>query len=192
MSEVIGNEEVVKEEPVSRAELDAIMAQVKKMEDSNSRLLEESKSYKSKYQGLKSENENKEKSELASNEQWKELDEINKNEIHSLNERLKVSEKKALKKDLNFQVAALAKDAHDVSDIINALPQDLLSLDADNQSVGGIEEAVNAVRANKPWMFNTEKKSGQTSLRPAMDTSPEPDLRSSEDKLADVLGDFVL
>lgn len=187
MSEVIKDEnEEVKPNP----ELEAIKAQIKKMEDSNARLLEESKGYKSKYQSLKAEVEGSEKIKLTENEQWKELDEINKNEIHKLTERLKITEKKALKKDLNFKVAAVAKDAHDVNDIINALPKDLLKIDEEDQTINGIDEAVNSVRTSKPWLFNTEKKSGMTSKRPVMDNTKEPDTRSNEEQLSGALEDL--
>ena len=109
-------------------------------------------------------------------------------EINKLNERLRDTEKKALKKDLNFKVASLAKDAHDISDIISVLPKEMLAIDEESQTIGGIEEAVNSVRANKPWLFNTEKKSGMTSQRPVTDMSPEPDLRTNEAKLSEALG----
>ncbi len=175
-------------EPELNPELEAIKAQIKKMEESNARLLEESKGYKAKYQGLKANVENTEKAKLTENEQWKELNELKENEIHKLNERLRDTEKKALKKDLNFKVASLAKDAHDISDIISVLPKEMLAIDEESQTIGGIEEAVNSVRANKPWLFNTEKKSGMTSQRPVTDMSPEPDLRTNEAKLSEALG----
>lgn len=189
MSELIANEES-KDEPTINPELEAIKAQIKKMEDSNARLLEESRGYKSKYQSLKTSVETTEKTKLTENEQWKELNEIKENEIHALNERLKNSEKRALKKDLNFKVAAIAKDAHDVNDIISVLPKELLTIDEENQTISGIDEAINQVRTNKPWLFNTEKKSNMTSQRPVMDTSPELETRSNEDQLSDALGDL--
>lgn len=178
------NEDVTEVNP----ELEAIKEQIKKMEETNARLLEESKGFKAKYQGLKANVENTEKAKLTENEQWKELNEIKENEIHKLNERLRETESKALRKDLNFKVAALAKDAHDINDIISVLPKDLLAIDDENQTIGGIEEAVNSVRANKPWLFNTETKSGMTSKRPVTDISPEPDLRTTEQKLAEAVG----
>jgi hypothetical protein len=189
MSELI-KDEVVKDEPVINPELEAIKAQIKKMEESNARLLEESKGYKAKYQGLKSEVEGNEKTKLTENEQWKELNEIKENEIHQLTERLKLTETKALKKDLNFKVASIAKDAHDVNDIISALPKEFLKVDDENQTIDGVEEAINAVRTNKPWLFNTEKKSGMTSQRPVVDTTEDLDTRSNEDKLSEALGDL--
>lgn len=190
MSEVIKEEVEVKEAEVN-PELEAIKAQIKKMEDSNARLLEESKGYKAKYQGLKSTVEENEKNKLTENEQWKELNELKENEIHKLTEQLKATESKALKKDLNFKVASIAKDAHDVSDIISALPKEFLKIDDENQTIDGVEEAINAVRTKKPWLFNTEKKSGMASQRPVVDNTPAADDRSNEDKLSEALSSYV-
>lgn len=189
MSEVIKEE---KKEVEPNPELEAIKSQIKKMEDSNARLLEESKGYKTKYQSLKAEVEGSEKAKLTENEQWKELNELKENEIHKLTERLKVTEKKALKKDLNFKVAAIAKDAYDVNDIIGALPKELLNINDEDQTISGVEEAINSVRTNKPWLFNTEKKSGMTSQRPVVDNTKEPDTRTNEDKLSDALGELFV
>jgi len=160
----------ITEKPAAKPEvdMDAIMARMQKLEDTNSRLLEESKTNKSKYQGLKSDVEDKEKAQLTENEQWKELLEIEKNNRSNVELQLKDTKKSVLQKELNFKVASLAKDAHDVNDIISALPKDLISIDEDSLSINGVDEAVNQVRESKPWLFVTETKSGMASARPVM------------------------
>ena len=67
-------------------------------------------------------------------------------------------------------MASVAKDAYDVNDIISALPKDTLSIDEEGLSVSGVDEAVNFVRENKPWLFQKENKSGMSSARPTSET----------------------
>lgn len=161
-----GNEDESKVKP--ELDVETLMARMQKMEDTNARLLEESKNNKQKYQGLKSEVEEKEKHSLTENEQWKELLEIEKNKRSEIEVALKDTRKSVLQKELNFKVASIAKDAHDVGDIINALPRDLISIDDEALTINGVSEAVNQVRETKPWMFATETKSGMPSARPVM------------------------
>jgi len=192
MSEVTKEDVKTDETDTTTQEIDVklLMERMEKLEATNSRLLEESKANKSKYQGLKSEVEAKEKEQLTDNEQWKELLEIEKNKRSEFETQLKETKKTVLQKELNFKVASSAKDAHDVTDIINALPRDLISIDDENLSINGVDEAVNKVRELKPWLFDTDKKSGQASGRPVVDNTTE-DLRTEEEKLADALLGFV-
>lgn len=175
---------------LNKPELDvnALMARMEKMEQTNARLLEESKSHKNKYQGLRNEVEEKEKAALTENENWKELLEIEKNKRSEYESRLKDTKKTVLQKELNFRVASLAKDAYDVGDIISALPKDMISIDEENLSINGVEEALNFVREKKPYFFNTETKSGMASGRPAVDLSSADENLTDEQQLKEALG----
>ena len=100
-----------------------------------------------------------------------------------------------MQKDLNFQVASMAGDAYDVNDIVNSLPRTLLTLDEESESVGGIEEAINYVRENKPHLFKKDNKSGMTSGRPegvTRDKSFEEKLNEDPNSmLSEVLSSFI-
>lgn len=171
MSEEVHNQEVNSEEQRQpEVDVSALMARMEKLEATNNRLLEESKAHKSKYVGLKNEVEEREKASLTENEQWKELLEIEKNKRSEYESQLRETKKSVLQKELNFKVASLAKDAYDVSDIISALPKDMISIDEETLSIGGVEEALNVVRERKPYFFNTSKNSGMASSRPATET----------------------
>lgn len=146
-----------------------ILAQMEQMQKTNERLLEESKTWKSKYKGLSTDVEQKQKADLEKTENWKDLLEIEKNQKMELKSQLQDTRKAVLQKELNFKVASVAKDAFDVNDIITSLPKDILAIDEENLSVTGVEEAVNMVRENKPWLFQKENKSGMSSARPAGD-----------------------
>jgi hypothetical protein len=191
MSELTSeSNEEMRDKPVVNPELEAIMAKIKKMEDSNARLLEESRGYKARYQSLKENVENSEKAKLTENEQWKELLEIERNKSSEFQNKLKETNRMVLQKELALKVSTLCNDAYNVQDIINNLPKDLINIDEENLSISGLEEAVNVVRQSRQYLFNTEKKSGMTSQRPVLDTSPEKDLRSTNAKLADTLSEY--
>ena len=193
MSEVTNTDVKNDEVKESNQEVDvkALLARMEKLEQTNNRLLEESKTNKAKYQGLRTEVEEKEKAQLTENEQWKELLDIEKNKRSEYETQLRETKKSVLQKELGFKVASVAKDAYDVNDVIGALPKDLLSINEEDLTVTGIDEAVNMVREKKPWLFNTEKKSGMTSARPVADLEPAEDTRTEQEKLADALAGFV-
>jgi len=154
------------EDQSEQIDVKAIIARMEKLEQTNARLLDESKSYKEKYRTVVSEVENKEKAKLEESENWKELLDREKNEKHQLKDQLSVYKKNIAKKDLHFKVASVAKDAFDITDVISSLPKDMLSLDEESLEFGGIDEAVNFVKEKKPWLFNSGKSAGQTGARP--------------------------
>jgi hypothetical protein len=168
MSQELDNNDNEDLKPTDAPELDiaAIMARVEKLEGSNGRLLEESKAWKSKYQGLSHDVEAKQKADLEKTENWKDLLEIEKNKRSEFESQLRETKKSVLQKELGFKVASIAKDAHDVNDIISSLPKDMIAIDEESLTVSGISEAVNYVREAKPWLFNKENKSGMSSARP--------------------------
>ena len=192
MTQEVETNDAQTEQPMTpELDVSTLMARLEKLESTNARILEESKSHKSKYQGLKSSVEEKEKAQLTENEQWKELLEMEKNKSSEFESRLRDQSKMTLKKEINFKVATLAGDAHDVNDIISALPKDLISINEEELSVNGIDEAVNSVRDSKPWLFKQESKSGMASGRPVVDNSAVDDLLTNEEKLAKSLEGFV-
>lgn len=161
--------------------VDDLVSRMEALEQTNKRLLEESKHNKEKYVNLRSEVEQKEKVKLEESENWKELLEIEKNEKFELASKLKQYKKDSIQKDLQFKVASLAKDAHDVSDVIRSLPKEMLSIDQETGSISGVEEAYNTVRQQKPYLFDTQRKSGMTADRPQMPKDKTLDEQIEED-----------
>lgn len=159
------------QEPVEQKEVnvEALMERLEKVEQTNQRLLNESKTYKEKYQGLRSEVETKEKQKLEESENWKELLEMEKNKKFELEQSYKDLRKKTLREKINFEVARHAKDAHDAGDVISAIfndAKDLVHIDEENLSVSGIKEAVEFVKQRKPYYFDSKKSVGMPSSRP--------------------------
>lgn len=152
---------VPKETPT--IDVEALAKKVEQLESSNSRLLDESKTWKEKYQGVKSEREKDTEAKLTENEQWKELLDLERNKVHELSAENKSLKTRGMQTDLRYKVASLAKDAHDVEDVVTAVAKSgMLSMDAENGSISGIEEAYNKIREEKPHFFNTAKKSGMS------------------------------
>ena len=140
---------------------------VEQLEASKNRILEESKEWKSKAQTLKSEKEAAERERLEQSGEVEKLLEIERNRSHELAQAKAQMEKAALKKELHFQAARFAGDAYDVSDVIKSLPQELLSLDKENLSVQGVQDAVTKLRESKPYLFKKTAASGMADSRPA-------------------------
>ena len=188
------NSEVKNEQTI---DVEALAKRVEQLESSKNRLLEESKSWKEKYQGLKGHVEKEQESKLTENEQWKELVEIEKNKRFELESKVKDLTTLTMQKDLQYKVASLAKDAHNVDDVVTAISRSgLLDIDKETGSIRGIEEAYNKVREEKPYYFNTAKKSGMSAGKPDNMLPKEKTLdeQIAEDPnamLANVLKDLV-
>jgi hypothetical protein len=168
MSQELDNTDKTEETANENQEFDAqsLLVRLEKLEGSNNRLLEESKTWKSKYKGLSSDVEAREKAELEKTENWKDLLEIEKNKRSEYEMQLKDTRKTVLQKELEFKVATMASDAIKVTDVINALPRDMLTIDDEGLSISGVEEAVNHVRENNAHYFKSDNKTGMSSARP--------------------------
>lgn len=178
-------------------DLDAVMKRVEQLESTNNRLLEESKSWKEKYTGLKTNVEKENEVKLTENEQWKELVEIEKNKRYELESKVKDLTTMTMQKDLQYKVASLAKDAYNIEDVVTSISKTgMLDLDKETGSIRGIEEAYNRVREEKPYLFNTAKRSGMSAGRPDDMVPKEKTLDEQIDEnpneiLANVLKDLI-
>jgi len=147
-------------------DVEALVAKVEQLEQTNNRILDESKTYKEKYRQLRDGVQKEKAVKLEEGENWKELLDIEKNKTHGLEESLNKYKKTSIKKDLQFQVAKHANNAFDVEDVIRSLPQDLISIDDENLTVQGVDEAVARVKEHKPYLFNSTTKHGMVNSRP--------------------------
>jgi len=190
-------QEPEKQPEENKIDVDSVVKRLEQLESSNSRLLDESKGWKEKYQSLKSSQEQIKEQELAENEQWKELVEMERNKRHELETTVSQLKKRTMQTDLKYKVASLAKDAYDVEDVIvNISKTGMLDIDPETGSIAGIEEAYNKVRNEKPFLFNTAKKSGMDPGRPEGSAPKDKTLDELIDEnpnsvLADVLKDLV-
>lgn len=197
MEHEVNNTEENSEVKKPEIDMEALAKRVEQLESSNSRLLDESKGWKEKYQGLKGHIEKEQESKLTENEQWKELVEIEKNRRFELESKVKDLTTLSMQKDLQYKVAALAKDAYNVDDVVTAVSRSgMLNIDKEAGTITGIEEAYNMVRQEKPYYFDTAKKSGMSAGKPDTMVPKEKTLdeqleENPNDVLASVLKNLV-
>lgn len=197
MEHEVNNTEENSEVKKPEIDMEALAKRVEQLESSNSRLLDESKGWKEKYQGLKGHIEKEQESKLTENEQWKELVEIEKNRRFELESKVKDLTTLSMQKDLQYKVAALAKDAYNVDDVVTAVSRSgMLNIDKEAGTITGIEEAYNMVRQEKPYYFDTTKKSGMSAGKPDTMVPKEKTLdeqleENPNDVLASVLKNLV-
>lgn len=163
------SQEAVEEKTPTLEELQEALtkqqALIDQLSSSKERILAESKDYKSKYSELRTTVEAAEKAKLEESENWKELLEREKNEKFELQEKWKNLRQQTVKANLQFKAAQLAADAWNIDDVINSMPSDAIEIGED-LSVAGIENAINAVREAKPYLFKQEQAASMVSSNP--------------------------
>lgn len=164
--------EVNSEETQPEIDVNELQAKLDKLEQSNKRLLDESYGYKQKYNSLKSEHEERQKHQLEEQENYKELYELERKKANDALTEAQEARRKALKKDMHFKVASRAGDANDVEDVIHNLKKygrDVLQIDEETETINGIDEALEIVRKEKPWLFKKQNSTGMVDSRPKGD-----------------------
>ena len=129
-----------------------LIAKVERMESTNQRLLDESKDWKSKYQGMKSSQEEQERKRLEKNDDFKSLLEKEQEAKASLVKRLNSTEEKLFEKSINFEVRNLVPNAHDVNDIVSNLKFGQDDIDMENFTVKNLAERIDDVIKSKPYL----------------------------------------
>jgi len=112
----------------------------------NSRLLDESKGNKTKYQTGQKQLEEFEKDRLKEKEDFKSLSE-------KLQEKLDAQNVRVAKARIKEAVAAHADGCSDIEALLLLGNHKMLSYDEDAESVGGVEDFVRAVKESRPYLF---------------------------------------
>lgn len=154
--------------------MEHLMEEIDRLKKTNERILSESKDYKTKFQSLRGEVEAREKQELESKEQWKELLEKERNERFEIQGQLKGMRNKVLNKGLKFELATLASDAEDVELLAQALPENMVEIDEANLSFVGIKDAVEHLRKEKPFLFKKVKAPQMANGKPQAFENKKP------------------
>ena len=171
MSEkVIAEEQAQKPEGEEKGTIDveALAKKLERLESSNQRLLEESKSWKAKYQGIRSEVEERESEQMKEANDFKGLYQKAMEKAQSLEEALKEEKRGALESTLKYEVAKNARDAEDTDLVLAALKmkkKDMLGYDREQGVWKGVDEAIEDLRVTNPGLFVKEKP-GMESGRP--------------------------
>ena len=155
------------EQPTQEIDVNALLVRVEQLESTNQRLLQDSKAYKNKAQGYRSELEKKKEESLVEKKDWDGLLAVREQKIEELNNELVNFKKTAAQKELQVQVARFAGDAHDLSDVFASLPQDRVAFNDNTMQFEGVAEAVKALRNQKPYLFKgTQQNVGVVTERP--------------------------
>lgn len=195
MSETVEGQELNPEKVEQKVDVDALTNRLDSLEKSNQRLLDESKTWKSKYQNVKSEVEQKETEVLAQNNDFKGLWEKSEAEKQVLRDELVETKKSGLETSLQFEVAKYGKDAEDTDILLAAVKtkkRDVLGYDKDSRKWQGVDVAVEELRKTNPGLFlNTIP--GMENGRPqsAVEKTKTVDERIDEDPLS-VLNEALL
>lgn len=152
---------------ISIDEFNALRAENEKFKGTNDRLLEESKEWKTKFQGLRNDVSEEQTAKLTNDKNWEGLLEVEKQKNFDLQKKNDDRAKKVLNSDLNFKVASFAPDAHNVNAIIDLLPKEMLDIDEENLTVSGVEDAVSKLRETDAWAFKSDKKVGMAGNPPS-------------------------
>lgn len=151
--EALSNDEA---EPViaKDASIDVLRAELEQALSTKKRILNESKSYKSKYQELRKEVETKTNKELEEQQKYKEL-------YEKASQRSADLEKKFLRQQLNMSLQTQASKAgwtRDIDVLMKLGKSDLLQIDEDGV-VHGADIFVDEVKKEYPMLFANGKQS---------------------------------
>ena len=172
----MSEEPTVVEQPTSKPEggqepkvdVDEVMARMERLESSNQRLLDESKSWKAKYQGVQSKVEEAQTEQMQQKNDFKGLYEKTLEKVGSLEEEVRSQQKSGLEKTLQYEVAKVAKDAEDTDLLLAAVKlkkKDLLGYDRESGTWKGVGDAVDELRVSNPGLF-VKDKPGMINGRP--------------------------
>lgn len=140
-------------------ELEELRAEKEALSNSKKRVEEENAKYKKRAQEVEGKLSEAEKKKLEEENKLHELIKIEREEKAKLLDKYEGLQGTTLREKLRVEVSKVAKDAHDVDDILKVVEaKDLLKIDHDSLTVDGVEDFVTKVRELKPHFF-TKKKS---------------------------------
>jgi len=159
-----------------------LQARMERLESSNSRLLEESKAWKNKYQNVKSEAEERETLAMQESNDFKGLYEKAQNELAEMKQAQAEVKRDNLKSSLRYEVAKGAKDSLDVDMLVNYVAgSEFIAYDQEAKQWKGIDDAIGAARKEKSFLFDRERV-GMANGRPS---DQPPKEKSARERLAD-------
>jgi predicted nuclease with TOPRIM domain len=157
------------QKPETNVDVQKVMEELKAIKATNERLLSESKDWKSKYQSVASEKSNIEKTKLEKEGNFDALLQREREEKASLEQKLKQREKEYLKTQARALLGEIARDAHDISDLMRLEEVKSIQYDEENMTVlkSSVETFVNDIKLKKPWMFGSVKLPSVAEGKPA-------------------------
>lgn len=135
-------------------QLEEERARAKALENSKSRLEEESKKYKERAKTAEEKLTEGEKAKLQEQGKLEELLAQERKEKETLKSDLISTREATLREKLRAEASKYGKDAHDVDMLLKVTDhKDLLTIDAENLTVGGVKEFVEKTRETHSYLF---------------------------------------
>jgi len=150
------NEPELVEEP--KVDVDDLTARMERMEASNKRLLEESKTWKTKYQDVRTAADDKITGDLQRQNDFKGLYEKSQATNEELRVDLLETKKAGLETSLQFEVARHGRDAEDVDILLAAVKtkkREVLGYDKEAKKWEGVDQAIEELRKSNPGLFKS-------------------------------------
>lgn len=186
------------QEQEQSVDVNELAAKLEKLENYNNKLLKETREWRGKYQGLRSDVEEQNTAKMQEANDFKGLYEKTLEEVTALKEGIKNEKKSALETTLKYEVAKNAKDAEDTDLLLAAIKlkkKDLLGYDSDAGTWKGVEDAISDLRVSNPGLFIQEKP-GMVNGRPQAAVPKDKSLdeliaEDSDGVLKDALGKLL-
>ena len=132
--------------------------QLKKQIEANKRIADESKTWKSKFQDIKSHVDKLQEEKLQNEGKIQELLEMEKKRNQELLEEIRTERTQTVNQKLRTLVRELAPDAHNIDRVLSVVEhKDLLKLDPETKTVEGVAEFIAKVRETDPYLFSKGK-----------------------------------
>lgn len=175
MSDEIKQEVAKNDEGQGQVDVNELVTELNKLRSTNERLLNESKQYKTRkteVEELKEKLNMYETKKLEEEGNFQEMLRREQEEKSRLQARLKQQSNEILKGNIFNSVANVAKDAHDISDLLaqsdyaNMIEVDEESLKPQRESV---EKFVSSLREQKPYLFKGKKVAAMADAKASID-----------------------
>lgn len=150
------------QKPVTQEDL---LNRLSQLEQTNQRLLQESKSYKQSAQDLKKEKEERERKTAEEQGKYKELYEANKNQLEEFKAQMLRTKVESVVSEAALKAGCVDKDA-----LLRLGNPDLLRFDEERGVVEDVDLFIEDARKNRPYLFGQAK---QATINPAVPSAAQ-------------------
>lgn len=159
-----------------KKELEEERARAKALSTKNERLEEESKKNKTRAQSAEEKISEAEKAKLEEQGKLEELLRVEREEKSKLSKTLETRTQGVLREKLRAEMSKHAKDAHDVDMLLKVTDhKDLLSINEEELSVGGVEDFVGKCRESHSFLFKKKSMESGEDKKPKNEDANKTD-----------------
>ena len=134
-----------------------IQSENQRLKSTNTRLEGESKENKKKYQQKVADEAKAERERLEKKGDTEALLKSERAEKERYKNELVDTKTKTIRTKIENEILKLAPNCHDVEDVITNLDASKYTVDAENETVSGIKDALADVQKRKPYLFSMKK-----------------------------------